>query len=206
MTRDEMMQDLAYARALAEEGRHAPLLGGAHLVFWGVANTVAFAAHWGILEGRLPALEGRAFALLWLGYGVVATFGMVLLRLRTRRKPGLSAIGVRAERAMWIGAAVGVGAIALGSIARMMMEGDPTAPNAIFGAAFALYGAALFGTARLSQEAWLARFAWLSAGVAFTLCLFANAPWAYLYAAVGSVLVLIWPGIILLRREPPPSV
>ena len=77
-----------------------------------------------------------------------------------------------------------------------------SAPNAIFGAAFALYGAALFGTAKLSQQSWLAGFAWLSFAVAFTLCLFANQSWAYLNAAVGSLLVLLAPGLVLLRREP----
>ena len=44
MTREEMLADLAYARTLAEEGRHAPLLGGPYLLFWGALNAVAFAA------------------------------------------------------------------------------------------------------------------------------------------------------------------
>ena len=46
------------------------------------------------------------------------------------------------------------------------------------------------------------RFAWLSIGVALTLCLFANDDWAYLYAAIGSLHVLAWPGALLLKREP----
>lgn len=201
MTREELLQDLAYARALAEEGRHAPLLGGSHLVFWGALNAVAFAAHWATLEGVLPG-GGAGLPLLWLGYGLVAVLGMILLRRRTAAKPGLSAIGARAERAIWSGAAIALAAIALGSIARMALSGDVTAPNAIFGAAFALYGAALFGVATLSEQKWLRAFAWLSAAVAGTLCLFANESWAYLNAAAGSLLVLFVPGVILLRREP----
>jgi hypothetical protein len=50
MTRDEMLADLAYARTLAEEGRHAPLLGGAYLVFWGLLNAAAFAAQFAIIQ------------------------------------------------------------------------------------------------------------------------------------------------------------
>jgi hypothetical protein len=202
MTREEMLDDLAYARSLAEEGRRAPLLGGAYLVFWGVLNAAAFAAHWAILSGILPFLGGAAFAVLWGGYGVIAAIGMLWLRQRTSGKPGLSSIGARAERAIWNGAAIALGAIVLGSIARMIMNEDPTAPNAIFGAAFALYGAALFGVAMLSEQIWLRAFAWLSVGVAGTLCLFVNEPWAYINAAVGSLLVLFIPGLILLRREP----
>ncbi len=202
MTREELLQDLAYARTLAEEGRHAPLLGGSYLVFWGVLNAIAFSAHWGVQTGLLPYIDGLAFAAVWSAYGVIAGIGMFLLGQRTRQKPGLTAIGVRAERAMWVGASMALGAVAIGSIARMIFEQNPTAPNAIFGAAFAVYGAALYATARLSQQNWLASFAWLSVLVAGVLCLFANQDWAYLIAAGGSLLVLTAPGIVLLRREP----
>lgn len=202
MTRDEMLADLAYARSLAEEGRHAPLLGGSNLLFWGVLNAVAFSGQWAILEGHLPFAGGASFAVLWLGFGLVAAVGMTLLRMRTCAKPGHTAIGTRAERAVWTGAGWALMAIVLGSIARMIMTSDPSAPNAIIGAAFALYGAALFATASLSEQTWLRGFAWLAVSTALTLCLFANANWAYLVAAAGSLLALAWPGVILLRREP----
>lgn len=202
MTREEVLQDLAYARALAEEGRHAPLLGGAYFVFWGVLNALAFTAHWAVLEGRLPHAEGAAFAAVWIAHGVIAGIGMGVLGRRTRQKPGLTSIGVRAEAAMWRGAALAILAVVVGSIARMLIDVDPTAPNAIFGAAFALYGAALFGTARLSRESWLTAFAWLSFAAAGALYMFANQNWAYLGAAAASILVLLAPGIVLLRREP----
>lgn len=202
MTREELISDLSYARSLAEEGRHAPLLGGAYLMFWGVLNAVAFTAHWAALIDRLPRLDGFIFPIIWTGYGIVAGIGSYALRQRVCEKPGRSAIGVRAERAIWGGAAMALLAIVLGSIARMIMTDDPTAPNAIFGAAFAIYGAALFAVASLAELGWMRRFAWLSAGVALTLCLFANDDWAYLYAAIGSLLVLTWPGALLLKREP----
>ncbi|MBX3428098.1 MAG: hypothetical protein KF779_00795 [Hyphomonadaceae bacterium] len=202
MTRDEMLADIAYARTLAEEGRHAPLLGGSYLLFWGVLNAGAFAGHYSIGEGFIAASGGSAYGVLWLGYGAVALLGMVLLRMRSRGKPGVAAIGTRAERALWSGAATALLAVAIGSIARMFASSDPNAPNAIFGAGFALYGAALFGTASLSEQAWLRAFGWLAVSVAGTLCLFANESWAYVVAAIGSILVLAVPGIVLLRREP----
>jgi hypothetical protein len=139
---------------------------------------------------------------LWISYGVVAAVGMTLLRMRTREKPGLTAIGTRAERALWTGAAIALMAVVIGSIARMFMTGDTSAPNAILGAAFALYGAALFGTASLSEQTWLRGFAWLSVGVALNACMFAAYDWVYVIAAIGSLLALAWPGIILLKREP----
>lgn len=202
MTREEILQDLAYARSLAEEGRHAPLLGGSYFVFWGLLNALTFTAHWAVLTGRLPHLHGAAFPAVWISYGVIAGVGMALLKRRARGKPGQTSIGVRAEGAMWQGAALALMAIVLGSIGRLLTDSDPMAPNAIFGAAFALYGAALYGTARLSQHTWLKAFAWLSLAVAASLCLFANQSWAYLNAAAGSLAVLLVPGLMLLRREP----
>jgi hypothetical protein len=202
MTRDELLSDLNYARTLAEEGRHAPLLGGAYLVFWGVLNAAAFGAQYAIIEGVLPMAGGGAFAALWVSYGVVAAVGMTLLRMRTRTKPGLTAIGTRAERALWTGAGIAVMAVVIGSIARMFMAGDTSAPNAILGAAFALYGAALFGTASLSEQTWMRGFGWLSVGVALSVCMFSTYGWVYVIAAIGSLLALAWPGLILLRREP----
>jgi len=202
MTRDEMLADLAYARSVAEEGRHTPLLGGAYLLFWGVVNAIAFSAQYAILEGYLPMAGGAAFAVLWMSYGAVAAIGMTLLRMRTRNKPGLTAIGTRAERALWTGAAIAVMAVVIGSIARMSISNDLSAPNAILGGAFALYGAALFGTATLSEQTWLRGFGWASVAVALNVCMFADQNWVYVLAAVGSLVALAIPGIILLKREP----
>lgn len=202
MTREEMLQDLAYARSLAEEGRHAPLLGGAHLVFWGVLNALAFTGQWGILSGQLPHMDGAAFAVLWMSYGLIAAVGTTILRMRASTKPGLTTIGARAERAVWTGASLAILAVVAGSLARMILDSDWTAPNAIFGAAFALYGAALIATAMMSEQNWLRGFGWIAVLAAGALCLFANQHWAYLIAAAGSLLTLAAPGVILLRREP----
>jgi hypothetical protein len=84
----------------------------------------------------------------------------------------------------------------------MVADQEPAAPNARFGAAFTIYGAALFGVSALSEQAWMKAFALLSLLAGAALCLFANAPWAYLLAAGGSLLVLAIPGVVLLRREP----
>ncbi len=202
MTRDELLADLAYARTLAEEGRHAPLLGGAHLAFWGTLNAAAFTTQWTILEDWLPSAGGTGYAVLWLSYGVAAGLGSIWLSRRTRSKPGQTAIGARAEKALWTGAAMALMAIVFGSILRLMITGDTTAPNAIFGPAFAIYGAMLIGTAALSEQSWLRAFGFTSVAIGAVLCLFANEHWAYLLAASGSLFVLVWPWLVLLKREP----
>ncbi len=202
MTRDEMLADLSYARALAEEGRHAPLLGGAYLLLWGVLSTIAFIGQWTLLAGHAPLLNGAAFAILWGGFAALGVIGTILLARRTSKQPGLTSVSVRAEIAVWDGVRLALTAIAFGAIGRMMLTGDTEAPNIIFGAAFALYGAALFAVAVLSEQKWLHGFGALAIAIAFALCLFANEAWAYLIAAGGSLVVLAAPGVLLLKREP----
>lgn len=202
MMREELLDDLKHARTLAEEGRQAPLLGGAYLVFWGLLNATAFALQFAIFEGLIPDADGASFGMLWMGYGAVSIIGMTLLRMRTRAKPGQTSIGARAERALWSGAAIAIMAVVIGAIAHMIMTDNPMAPNVILGAAFALYGAALFGTATLSGHTWLRGFGWLSVSLACTTSLFIDQHWVYVIASVGSLFTFVWPGVILLRREP----
>jgi hypothetical protein len=102
MTREEMLADLAYARTLAEEGRHAPLLGGAYLLFWGLLNAAAFAAQYAILEGALPHLAGASVAQCsGLAMASSRPSAWRFCACGPRSKPGLTAIGTRAERALW---------------------------------------------------------------------------------------------------------
>lgn len=202
MTRQELLDDLAYARTLAEEGRHAPLLGGSFLVFWGLLNLTAYLGHWALLEGLAPRAGGIGFAILWAGYGGIASLGSALLGRRMHGKPGHSAIGVRAEKAIWRGVGLALAVISLASIGRMFLDQDGQAPNAIMGPAFALFGAALTAIAAMSGEKWLWPFALLAYAAAALLGLFANEPWAYVLAAAANVVVLCVPGFMLMRREP----
>lgn len=202
MTRDQILDDLAYARTLAEEGRHAPLLGGSFLVFWGALNSGAYLGQWALIEGALAHGGGVGFAVLWGCYGAIAAIGMALLNGRVADKPGRTAIGARTEKAIWGGVALALAVISLACIGRMFLEQDRLAPNNIMGPALALFGVALGTVAAMSGEKWLSRFALVAFSAAALVCLFANAPWAYLLAATANVIVLVVPGIILLRREP----
>jgi hypothetical protein len=202
MSQENLIEDLAYVRALAEEGKHAPLLGGAFLVFWGALNTAAYLAHWAIGADFISFAGDADYAALWALYGVTAGVGSFVLSARLNDKPGTSAIGVRAERAIWAATAIGIGAIAVGAIIRMAIERDFLAPNTIPPAALAFCGAALIATAALSGQKWLGGFGVVSMLAALAVGAFANAPGIYLCSAAFSAATLIVPGLVLLRREP----
>ncbi len=206
MSPRDMVDDLAYVRTIAEEGRQAPLLGGSFLMFWGVLNAVAWALHWGLVTERLLPNPNWEFAALWTVYGAVAGIGMSLLGARTRHLPGRSSMANKVEGLVWMAAGLGIGAIAMGAIGRMILTADTRSVDVIPAAAFALYGTALLTTAMVSQQVWLRGFAVMAYITAVILGIYLSADWLYLAGSGAALGVLLVPGLILLRKEPATTV
>jgi hypothetical protein len=200
VTREELLQDLNYARTLAEEGRHAPLIGGAYLVLFGVLLAVCYAAQFYILTSDTLPPDYAGF--LWMGFGACAAIGVMALRGRTQRMPGVTSVGNKAERIVWNGVAIAIMVVVAGTVLRSIFSDNFGATDAIMAAGFGLYGVALFLSAGLSGHTWLRAFAWLAWSVSGTLWYFMGEPWAYIVAAIGSILVLLVPGVIMMRGEP----
>lgn len=205
MSRDQMLDDLAHARALAEEGRHAPLVGGAYLVLFGVLLVACYGLHWAAITGAIPQL-GAFIGAIWMGFGISATAGVALINRHVSKLPGTTAISNRVDQAVWRGVAAAILVVVAGTVLRMIYTGDSTAPNAIVAAGFGLYGVALYATATMGDQLWLRSFATLAWIVSGLLWLFFSEAWLYLVAAGGCVVVLIAPGVIMMRREPRTSV
>jgi hypothetical protein len=204
MTKDEIANDLAYVRSLAEEGRHAPLIGGGFLVFFGVVLSVAYAIQWAFLTDLFGRVPGEAYGYLWLGYGVVATLGGIAGGLRVSKLPGAASVVNRVDRAVWQSVSLGICVVVAGCIWRMVSAQDWTAPNAIMAAAYAMFGIALNVTASISNYKWLRIFALLAFAVSVPMWVYRDEPWAYLMAAIAGIVVLVVPGVTMMRREPSP--
>jgi hypothetical protein len=205
MSRDQMLDDLAYARTLAEEGRSAPLVGGAYLVLFGVMLAVCYVLQWAALVGALPGL-GTSIGAIWAGFGIAAMVGVALVSRRVRNLPGGTAVPNRVDRAVWHGVTAAILVVVAGTVSRAILTGDVSAPNAIVAAGFGLYGVALYATATVGDQAWLRGFAVLAWGVSALLWFFQSETWLYLLAAGGCAGVLIAPGLIMMRREPSTTV
>lgn len=202
MSREELAADLNYARALAEEGRHAPLIGGAYLVLFGALLAITYSAHWAIFIGVWPILPQQMLGIIWFGFGIAAGLGCALLNFRVRQLPGGAAVSNRVDRQVWQGVAISILVVVAGTMLRSTLQGDASAPNAIMASGFGLYGCALYVTAALSSESWLRAFAflaWLASGL---MWFFIDPPTIYLLGAGAAVMVLLVPGLIQMRREP----
>jgi hypothetical protein len=84
----------------------------------------------------------------------------------------------------------------------MIIYQDFQAPNTIMAAAFAMFAIPLWVTSAISRQAWIGWFGLLSFAASIALWLTMNEPWAYLLAAAAGIIVLILPGVLMMRREP----
>ena len=81
MTRDQVQSvhdDIAYMKALAQEGRRAPLLGGSVLVAAAVIFGAATVGQWMMVLGRIPNGGWESLS-LWLGAAAVFVIALVVL-------------------------------------------------------------------------------------------------------------------------------
>lgn len=204
MTQEDVAQDVRYLRSLAEEGRHAPLIGGGYLVLFGALLAVTYVAHWAVLVGTLGELPPWTFGIVWLGFGVCAAAGVVFVSARLRSKPGSTSISNKIDRAAWRAAVLAIFACVLGNLLAMTLNGDANAPNAIMAAGFGCYAIAMLTTAAIAEKPWLAGFGLLALIVSAAFWIVRDAPWAYLAAAAAAIVVLFIPGFVLVRQEPAP--
>jgi len=192
---DDIRDDLAYVKALAEEGRDTPLVNGVIYLIWGLlvgsVSLLSYADNVGWLE--LGPVDG-----VWIWVGAFA-IGWVLSMYFGRRsgaKPGASTLGNRTSNAVWLG----VGIFITGFWIVLMFVHDNF--TAMFPISFGLYGVAFFATAtaaRVSWLRWVAVLAWIFA--ALSLVLMGSAQYL-LVGGIGTLLCAALPGVILMRNEP----
>lgn len=201
------IHDLARLRAIAEEGRRRPLLGGPALVVWGAAIAAAAFFTWAVLS-RVLALPPYTISLSWL----VLMGGAALLGLWLQRDHGTGdasrSVANRVSRSVWqmAGAFLATLAIGLTIHAAYPARGGTATGWAMLAvmapATFGAFGIALAATAVAGDAPWLRRYAWLSLALTVATAALLGRLEQYLVMAAGAVLVGVLPGLRLLRNVP----
>lgn len=193
--------DIAYIRALAEEGRNTPVLGGRILIVAGGAFGLASLIHYGIDSGLIAA-EPAAYNYVWLGALVLFFIGLIGVKSKIRGRPGARSAVNRAVGAGWMGVGLGIFVMAL-SMAVLSYKLQSEVPTYLFPSLiFALYGAGWAVSATMSGQTWqwwLAIGGWVGAPAIASLI---GTPLLWLGYAAGLVLLALIPGLILVRQEP----
>lgn len=208
MTQDDirsMKDEIAYIKALAEEGRRTPVLGGGILIAAGLIFGLASAVHW-LIDAEVLALPPTAYAFLWLG-AMAAFFACLFLLIgRNKGRPGAGSLVNQAVGAGWMGVGLGIFVMSL-SIAVVSWRVDSALLTLIFPSLiFALYGSGWAVSATMSKarwQWWLAIGAWIGAPAIAALV---GTQWIWLAYSAGLMLLALVPGLILVRQEPAETV
>ncbi len=192
--------DLSRLRAIAEQGRSAPLLGGWHLILWGGAMALALLINWAVVRQILPWPD-YALSISWFGIVLAAWTGSLLLGRRQAGTPGALSVGNQVEHAVWTTAGAFLLALSLALFVRASLSEDSGAWSlmavmspVMFGAyAVALHASAVAGNTSRAKPYVLISLAF-AAATAFLI----GDPVQYLIAAAGIALVSILPGLAYL--------
>jgi len=193
--------DIAFMRALAEEGRHTPMLGGpillaAGLIF-GAANGIGA---W--LAATDTPFSNGAWAVPLSGV-VVFMVVLVILKVRYAGRPGAASPVNRATGATWrsVGWSIMLMVVALGLASWKLDDWRLMAAVPII--VFALYGAGWQVAAAMTQSGWLRWVAFGSYATAVLTAYFASDPLASsLISTVGLFALVAAPGYVLMRQAP----
>ena len=204
MTRDQLQSiqdDLAYMKALAQEGRRAPLLGGSVLVVAGCTFAPAAVASWAISRGLLGR-DPFIFNWVWLAAAVVFLGFLFWSKERLRTRPGASGAGNRAMGAAWGGLGFAAFALFGAFFAASWLTGEWIIMSMFGPVILAFYGAAWSVAATMSDRGWLKGVAGAAMLSAFGVGALAGRPEQWLAYAAALVLVALLPGLALMRQAP----
>jgi hypothetical protein len=204
MTRDQMQSvhdDIAFMRALAEEGSQAPLLGGGVTASAGLIFGAAAVVHWMIQEHvlQVPALGIMA---AWLIAGCLFAGAMMVVLRRVAAMPGAGSPLNRAVGSAWSGVGFAIFVSFLGLAAMAYSVKNPIIFNAFPVLILALYGAAWSVAADFSRKGWIRVVALASFVGAVVMGLMATSSMQMLAYAAALLLLAFVPGLLLLRQEP----
>jgi len=202
MSRDELLSDLDYIKAMAEEGAHAPLVGGRIGLMWGLLIVGVFLVQWAILSRTLPLPESSLF-ILWVSFAVIGGLGCIILGRQADQKPGANSVANRVETHVWVMFAGMMFTLFIGVVLNQVFSGGTAQLfDLILVVGFAGQGLAYGVVARMSGLKWM-HMASFASFVASAVCFTAYGNiYIYLIGAIGTFFTVVLPSLISLKQEP----
>ena len=187
--------DLAYLRALAEEGRGGGERGGAIGLAAGLIFAGCSVVQWAALTGRAaPAVSNWSW--------IVGTLLFFVILFTVKRRLGSASRG-GAGGVAWMGAGWAIFVLFAAMAVASWKIHSPVliyfAPSIIL----ALYGAAWTVAAAVSRQRWIGLTAVGSFVGAIVCAWFIADPVQYLVYAAALLLLAALPGYVLMRQEAP---
>jgi len=201
MTQTEaLMADLKEASRIAKSGEDMPLVGGPIGLMWGILLTLMFAFHYMIITQTI-AVPQPSILFFWIGFAIIGGIGSAVLGKKLEKKPGAFSTANRVESYIWTMFASMMGTLAVGILLNQLFGNgsyELWTLSVILG--FAGQGLAYGVTAKLTQQSWLHFASFSSFTMAALTMSFYNNEIIYLLAALGTVVTVIIPSILSIRK------
>lgn len=194
-----LREDVAFMRALAEEGRSGPLLGGPILVAAGVAFGGASLWQYAALSGWVGDPD-TALGLGWIISGFAFGAAMLLFVRRTRAQRGAAATINKGVNAAWTGVGFAIFAMFGALILATVRTGEEVIFYLINPIILGLYGAAWSVAGAFSERPWIKGVAGLCLIFAVATGWLTGTKEQSLVYALALLCVAILPGLALMRQ------
>jgi hypothetical protein len=211
--RNKVAEDMAIARTLAEQGRRAPLVGGAIYVVWGVSIAICLGLNWAI-DTRLLPVSHWAIPAFWFGGMTAAGVITGAIRARLAGLPGVLGIGNAVTRAAWNASGIFLGLFSSALFATMLFASKRVlgfeAPTGVaIGFAFSIFLPVSFGvyaiamsvSAEAAQSVMLRRFSGAAFVAMIVTAVLIGRSEQMLVGAAAALIVLSGSGVALIRHE-----
>ncbi len=201
-THNTALDDLSYIKTLAEEGRHAPLIGGRIGLMWGVLLTVTLFIH-GMTAYGFTGFSMNYIGIFWLAFAVTGGILTGVLKRTLKDKPGKSTVNNRIDEAVWTASAMVVFTVAISIALSVAKNGHPYwLFDIIMAFAFGTYAVNYYVVAKITKQNTLM----IPSAIALALCalmiIMLGSPMVYFIAAIGVVFTVIFPALSNMKREP----
>lgn len=196
-----LKDDIAFMRALAQEGQAAPPLGGAILALAGAVFAAASVAQWAVLS-KVLAVSNVWLAAVWFGALAIFFAGLLIARGRLRTKPGAYSPANKASGAVWQGIGMAIFFSFFAMSAATWRTHSPWLINFTPSLILLFYGVGWTLGRAMSGMKWMQWCAWGSFLAAVGVAFLIDSPLQYLAYAACLLLLATLPGLVLLRREP----
>lgn len=203
---DNLADDLAYVRGIAEQADKTPSLSGRYSLWWSGLAVLALIAHWATITQTVTLLAPNMVGLVWMTFGIVGGIGSGVIAWTLRNHPGKGAAGNKVDRYTWQVSSVGLFLFAISIAVTVAIRDDitPMLFDMILPTAFLMHAVAYAGSAAFERSGakWVPVIS--SLVLAAVSVYFVGTAELYLIAAVGVILIWAVPGIGQLRNEPKP--
>ena len=201
----DVSNDLAYVRAIAEEGRNAPLTGGLMFVWWG--SVIGLTALLFYFANRLMDLPAIAQIGIWsagliIGWGA----GHFIFESKVSKIPGGSTFGNKTAATAWQAVGLFITVYWLALTVNFFLQDKANWAGVLyatmFPVSFGLFGVTYMVTATAVNQDWLKLVALASWAIMVVMILTIASPYTLLFGALGCLLVVVLQGLKMMRDQP----